>query len=161
MNLKFRPQPVEKTVGIEGLDQITGGACASGRPTLVCGGAGSGRTLFAMEFLVRGATEHDENGVIMAFEETAKDLTENVQSLGFDLDSLIAQKKLVVDFVRLNDRRLRRPGTTISKASLCDLLHAIDTVGAKRVVLDTSRLCSPVSPTKQFCAPNCEDYFAG
>src|SRR3984893_16867215 len=82
--------------GIEGLDEITGGGLPRGRPTLVCGSAGCGKTLLAIEFLVRGATEFGEPGVFMAFEETAEELAQNVRSLGFDLDDLVAQKKLLV-----------------------------------------------------------------
>ena len=84
---------------------ITGGGLPRGRPTLVCGGSGSGKTLFAMEFLVRGIQEHDEPGVFMCFEERAKDLAQNVGSLGFDLPNLIASKKLVID---AGDDRPRR-----------------------------------------------------
>src|SRR6476469_9381400 len=84
--------------GIQGLDEITGGGFPRGRPTLICGSAGAGKTLLAMEFLVRGATEYNEPGVFMAFEETAADLTQNVRSLGFDLDELAKEKKLVIDF---------------------------------------------------------------
>src|SRR4029077_4957378 len=78
--------------GIQGLDEITQGGFPRGRPTLVCGSAGAGKTLLAMEFLVRGATEYDEPGVFMAFEETAPELTQNVRSLGFDLDELANEK---------------------------------------------------------------------
>src|SRR5450759_1389370 len=85
--------------GIQGLDEITGGGLPQGRPTLICGGAGCGKTLLAMEFLVRGATQFNEPGVFMTFEETAKDLTQNVASLGFDLNDLIKHKKLLLDFV--------------------------------------------------------------
>jgi circadian clock protein KaiC len=92
------PLPKART-GIQGLDEITGGGLPQGRPTLVCGSAGCGKTLLAMEFLVRGATQFDEPGVFMAFEETTKDLTQNVASLGFDLNDLIARKKMVLDFV--------------------------------------------------------------
>src|SRR5687768_17722174 len=87
--------------GIEGLDEITGGGLPRGRPTLICGGAGSGKTLLAIEFLVRGATEFGEPGVFMAFEETAEELAQNVRSLGFDLDELVKRKKLSIDFVRI------------------------------------------------------------
>src|SRR5512134_1876964 len=80
--------------GIQGLDEITGGGLPRGRATLVCGGAGCGKTLFAMEFLVRGITEYGEPGVFMAFEETAEELAANVASLGFDLEKLEAQRKL-------------------------------------------------------------------
>src|SRR3972149_2311867 len=79
---------------IQGLDEITGGGLPKGRPTLVCGGAGCGKTLFAMEFLVRGATLYNEPGVFISFEETEKELTANVASLGFDLNSLVASKKI-------------------------------------------------------------------
>src|SRR5690348_11116600 len=82
--------------GIQGLDEITAGGLPKGRPTLVCGSAGCGKTLLAMEFLVRGAMEFDEPGAFIAFEETAEDLTQNVRSLGFDLDKLQEQGKLVV-----------------------------------------------------------------
>src|SRR6201984_781883 len=87
--------------GIQGLDEITQGGFPRGRPTLVCGSAGCGKTLLAMEFLVRGATEYSEPGVFMAFEESTEELTENVRSLGFDLNKLVRQKKLVLDFVRV------------------------------------------------------------
>src|SRR6478736_7750596 len=95
------PAAVEKTPsGIAGFDQITGGGLPKGRSTLVCGGPGSGKTIFAVEFLVRGA-ELGEPGVFVAFEETADDLARNVASLGFDLQRLQAQKLLAVDYVHL------------------------------------------------------------
>src|SRR5213075_1916247 len=87
--------------GIEGLDEITGGGLPLGRPTLVCGSAGCGKTLLAMEFLVRGATQFGEPGVFLAFEETAEELAQNVRSLGFDLDELAGQNKLLVDYVHV------------------------------------------------------------
>ena len=87
--------------GIEGLDQITLGGLPRGRPTLVCGGAGCGKTLLAMEFLIRGATQYGEPGAFIAFEETAEELTQNVRSLGFDLDELQAQQKLSLGYVRI------------------------------------------------------------
>src|SRR6202045_2941510 len=94
------PKTLRKScTGIRGLDEITGGGLPTGWPTLVCGGAGCGKTLLAMEFLVRGATEHGEPGVFIAFEETAEELTANVASLGFDLKALVAAKKLVLDHV--------------------------------------------------------------
>src|SRR5258708_36799587 len=89
--------------GIPGLDEITGGGLPTGRPTLVCGAAGCGKTLLAMEFLVRGATEFNEPGAFIAFEETAEELAQNVRSLGFDLDELQAKEKLSIDYVR-NER---------------------------------------------------------
>jgi circadian clock protein KaiC len=85
--------------GIQGLDELSRGGLPRGRPTLVCGSAGCGKTVLGIEFLVRGATQFDEPGVLMAFEETAEELTENVRSLGFDLDELVRQKKLALDYV--------------------------------------------------------------
>src|SRR5665213_2763836 len=87
--------------GIQGLDEITGGGLPRGRPTLVCGGAGCGKTLLAAEFLVRGAVQFDEPGVLMAFEETEKELKANVASLGFDLEGLVRRKKIVIDYVHI------------------------------------------------------------
>src|SRR5512135_2626605 len=87
--------------GIAGLDEITGGGFPQGRPTLICGSAGCGKTLLAMEFIVRGATQFHEPGVFVAFEETAEDLTKNVASLGFDLQALSAKKQMVLDYVRI------------------------------------------------------------
>src|SRR5438270_7284189 len=96
--------------GIEGLDQITAGGLPRGRPTLVCGSAGCGKTLFSMEFLVRGATQFNEPGVFMAFEETEEDLTKNVSSLGFDLKDLVARKKIALDFVRIERSEIAETG---------------------------------------------------
>src|SRR3954451_5730019 len=87
--------------GIAGLDEVTGGGLPRGRPTLVCGNAGCGKTLLALEFLVRGATEFGEPGVFMAFEETEGELSQNVRSLGFELDELAEQKKVLLDHVRV------------------------------------------------------------
>src|SRR5271157_491371 len=87
--------------GIQGLDEITGGGLPRGRPTLVCGGAGCGKTLLAAEFLVRGAVQFDEPGVLMVFEETEKELAANVASLGFDLAGLVRRKKIVLDYVHV------------------------------------------------------------
>ena len=123
--------------GIPGLDSITGGGLPRGRPTLVCGSAGCGKTLLAMEFLVRGATEFGEPGVFMAFEETAEELTQNVRSLGFDLDELAAQKKLALDFVRVERNEIEETGDYDLEGLFVRLGHAIDTIGAKRVVLDS------------------------
>lgn len=123
--------------GILGLDEITEGGLPKGRPTLVCGSAGCGKTLLAMEFLVRGATEFNEAGVFMAFEETAKDLTQNVASMGFDLDALIADKKLVLDFVYIERSEIEETGEYDLEGLFIRLGEAIDSIGAKRVVLDT------------------------
>lgn len=123
--------------GIQGLDEITDGGLPKGRPTLVCGGAGCGKTLLAMEFLVRGATQLDEPGVFMAFEETAKDLTLNVASLGFDLKDLIARKKIVLDFVYVEPSDMEETGQYDLEGLFIRLGQAIDSIGARRVVLDT------------------------
>src|SRR5512141_881760 len=138
MNMpKARRQLPKALTGIQGLDEITGGGLPKGRPTLVCGGAGCGKTLLAMEFLVRGAAKFNEPGVFMAFEETAKDLTENVASLGFDLKDLIARKKMVLDFVYIERSEIEESGEYDLEGLFIRLGHAIDSIGAKRVVLDT------------------------
>lgn len=123
--------------GINGLDDITGGGLPRGRPTLVCGSAGCGKTLMAMEFLVRGAIEFDEPGVFFAFEETADDLTANVRSLGFDLDDLAARDKLIVEHIHIERSEIEEAGEFDLEGLFIRLGLAIDTVGAKRVVLDT------------------------
>ena len=123
--------------GIRGLDDITFGGLPQGRPTLIAGGAGSGKTLMSMEFLVRGATDYNESGVFMAFEETAEELAQNVSSLGFDLTDLIAQKKIIVDYVRVERSEIEETGEYDLEGLFVRLNHSIDTIGAKRVVLDT------------------------
>jgi circadian clock protein KaiC len=123
--------------GIPGLDEITAGGFPAGRPTLVCGSAGAGKTLLAMEFLVRGATEYNEPGVFMAFEETAAELTQNVRSLGFDLDVLAKEKKLAIDYVRVERSEIDETGDYDLEGLFIRLGAAIDSIGAKRVVLDT------------------------
>lgn len=123
--------------GIQGLDDVTGGGLPKGRPTLLCGGPGCGKTLLAAEFLVRGATRYDEPGVFMAFEETAEELTANVRSLGFDLDALVAGKRLAVDFVYVERSEIDETGEYDLEGLFVRLGHAIDSLGAKRVVLDT------------------------
>jgi circadian clock protein KaiC len=123
--------------GIEGLDAITGGGLPRGRPTLVCGTAGCGKTLFAMEFIIRGATQFGEPGVFMAFEETEGELTANVRSLGFELDELVAKEKLVLDHVHVERTELDENGEYDLGGLFIRLGYAIDSIGAKRVVLDT------------------------
>ncbi len=123
--------------GIKGLDDITGGGLPRGRPTLVAGSAGSGKTLMAVEFLVRGAREHREPGVFMAFEERADELVRNVESLGFDLARLVAAKKIVLDHVKIERSEIEETGEYDLEGLFIRLAHAIDAVGAKRVVLDT------------------------
>ncbi len=123
--------------GIQGLDEITGGGFPAGRPTLVCGSAGAGKTLLAMEFLVRGAMQYNQPGVFMAFEETAPELTQNVRSLGFDLDELAEAKKLAIDYVRVERSEIDETGDYDLEGLFIRLGAAIDSIGAKRVVLDT------------------------
>ncbi|MDB5902586.1 MAG: KaiC 1 [Betaproteobacteria bacterium] len=123
--------------GIAGLDEITGGGLPAGRPTLICGGPGCGKTMLAMEFLVRGATEFGEPGVFMSFEETADDLEQNVASMGFDLKALQRRRKVVVDEVRVARSEIHETGEYDLEGLFIRLGHAIDTIGAKRVVLDT------------------------
>ncbi len=123
--------------GIQGLDEITGGGLPRGRPTLVCGSAGCGKTLLAMQFLVRGATDYHEPGVFMAFEESADELTKNVASLGFDLPALIRRKQLCVDYVHVERGEIEETGEYDLEGLFIRLGHAIDSIGATRVVLDT------------------------
>ena len=123
--------------GIQGLDENTGGGLPRGRPTLVCGGAGCGKTLLAAEFLVRGATQFDEPGVLMSFEETEAELVANVASLGFNLADLIRRKKIFIDYVHIDPGEVQESGDYDLEALFVRLNHAIDTIGAKRVVLDT------------------------
>ncbi len=125
------------TTGIQGLDEITSGGLPQGRPTLVCGSAGCGKTLLGIEFLVRGATLFDEPGVFIAFEETAEELAQNVRSLGFDLDGLIEKKKLAVDYIYIERSEIEETGEYDLEALFIRLGFAIDSIGAKRIVLDT------------------------
>lgn len=135
---KKRSLVIEKCpTGIQGLDEITQGGLPTGRPTLVCGAAGCGKTLLAMEFLVRGAMQFNEPGVFMAFEENAEELTKNVASLGFDLDDLTKKKKIVVDYVYIERSEIEETGDYDLEGLFIRLDHAIKSVGAKRVVLDT------------------------
>ena len=131
-------KPLSKApTGISGMDEITGGGLPKGRPTLIAGGAGCGKTLFAMEFLVNGASRYDEPGVFVAFEENAEELAQNFASLGFDLNDLTRQKKLIVDYIRIERTEIEEAGEYDLDGLFIRLGHAIDTIGAKRVVLDT------------------------
>jgi circadian clock protein KaiC len=132
------PRTLRKSrTGIRGLDEITGGGLPVGRPTLVYGGAGCGKTLLAMEFLVRGARDYDEPGVFMAFEETGEELADNVASLGFDLKDLVAHKKLLLDYVHVDRSEFEETGEYDLEGLFIRLGYAIDSIKAKRVVLDT------------------------
>jgi len=123
--------------GIIGLDEITEGGLPKGRPTLVCGQAGCGKTLMSLEFLIRGAMEFNEPGVFMAFEEKASELTMNVASLGFDLDKLQAEKKIKLDYVHIDRSEIEETGEYNLEGLFIRLGYAIDSIKAKRVVLDT------------------------
>lgn len=137
LSIKTLRPLLKSPTGIEGLDEITGGGLPTGRPTLVCGSAGCGKTMLALEFLVRGATQFGEPGVFMMFEETSEELTANVASLGFDLKKLTAQKKIVLDHVRVERSEIEETGEYDLEGLFIRLGHAIDSIGAKRVVLDT------------------------
>jgi circadian clock protein KaiC len=123
--------------GVEGLDEITEGGLPKGRPTLICGGAGCGKTLLSMQFLIKGILDYKEPGVFMSFEETAPDLVQNVLSLGFDIEKLKNEKKLIIDHVRVERSEIEEAGEYDLDGLFIRLGYAIDTVKAKRVVLDT------------------------
>jgi circadian clock protein KaiC len=123
--------------GIKGLDEITGGGLPRGRPTLVSGGPGCGKTLFAMEFIVRGIVDHDEPGVFIAFEEKIDDLRSNFRSMGFDLDELVAQKKLVLDHIYIDRTEIQETGDYDLEGLFIRLGALIDEVGAQRIAIDT------------------------
>lgn len=136
-----RAKPLEglkkERTGIPGFDEITGGGLPAGRPTLICGSAGAGKTLFAMEFLVRGAMLYNEPGVFISFEETDEELTRNVASLGFDLKQLAAEKKILLDYVFIERSEIEETGEYDLEGLFVRLGDAIDQLGAKRIVLDT------------------------
>ena len=123
--------------GIAGLDEILGGGLPSGRPTLICGGAGCGKTLFGLTFLVEGALRHEEPGVLMCFEETEAELGKNMASLGYDLPDMIAAGRLAIDYVHIERSEIEETGAYDLDGLFVRLDYAIKTVGAKRVVLDT------------------------
>jgi circadian clock protein KaiC len=131
------PQLKKAPSGIAGFDEITSGGLPAGRPTIVCGGPGCGKTMFAMEFLIRGATEFGEPGVLMTFEETGDEMSRNVESLGFNLQSLVDKKKLFLDYVRIEPSEIQETGEYDLEGLFVRLQHAVESVGAKRVVLDT------------------------
>lgn len=131
------PALAKSATGVAGLDEITGGGLPTGRTTLVCGGPGCGKTLLAMEFVVRGILDHDEPGVFMAFEEGPRQLAENSASLGFDLDRLVDEGRLLLDHVKLDAAELAEAGDYDLDGLLIRLDHAIKSIGAKRVALDT------------------------
>src|SRR5580693_10376821 len=130
--------PLQKApTGIRGLDEITGGGLPQGRTTIVCGGPGCGKTMLGIEFLVRGALEFNEPGVIMAFEETPQDMARNVASLGFDIQDLADKKKLFLDYVYVEPSQIQETGEYDLEGLFIRLQNAVNTVGAKRIMLDT------------------------
>src|SRR5579864_9057112 len=142
MHPPLKTSAAERTVaksptGIPGLDEITNGGLPRGRPTLVCGGAGSGKTLLATSFLINGAECFDEPGVLMTFEEDGDELASDVASLGFDLPHLVKQGKLFVDYVRIERSEIEETGEYDLEGLFVRLEHAIRSINAKRVVLDT------------------------
>ncbi len=135
---QFSSVGLEKSpTGINGLDEITEGGLPKGRPTLIAGGAGSGKTLMSMQFLARGALRYDEPGVFVAFEESAEDLTKNFASLGIDLEDLMARKKILIDYIFIDSSEIEETGEYDLEGLFIRLGSAIDSIGAKRVVLDT------------------------
>ncbi len=123
--------------GISGLDEISGGGLPRGRTTIVCGGPGCGKTMLGMEFLIRGAQEFNEPGVLIAFEETPQEIERNVASLGFNIKDLVDHKKLFLDFVYLEPSEIQETGDYDLEGLFIRLQHAVDSVGAKRICLDT------------------------
>jgi circadian clock protein KaiC len=136
---KFQRKTLPKApTSIHGFDEITGGGLPKGRPTLICGGPGCGKTLFAMEFLVRGATLYKEPGVFISFEETEQELTANVASLGFDLAGLVKNKKIWLEHIHIERGEIEESGGEYDLKGLFVRIHyAIESIGAKRVVMDT------------------------
>jgi circadian clock protein KaiC len=127
----------KSATGIKGLDEISGGGLPKGRTTIVCGGPGCGKTMLGIEFLVRGATEFNEPGVLLAFEETPQEMARNVASLGFDLKGLADRKKLFFEYVYIEPSEIEEAGDYDLEGLFVRLQNAIETVGAKRVLLDT------------------------
>ncbi len=137
-NQKLARAELQKAkTGISGLDDITNGGLPQGRPTLVSGGPGSGKTLLGISFLVNGAEQFAEPGVLMTFEENAEELAQDVRSLGYDLDSLVAQKKLIVDYIHVDRAEIEETGEYDLEGLFVRIDHAVKQIGAKRVMLDT------------------------
>jgi circadian clock protein KaiC len=135
---RFDRSEIQKApTGISGLDDITNGGLPQGRPTLVSGGPGSGKTLLGVSFLVNGAQQFAEPGVLMTFEENAQELAQDVRSLGYDLESLVAQKRLIVDYIHVDRSEIEETGEYDLEGLFVRLEHAIKQIGAKRVMLDT------------------------
>jgi circadian clock protein KaiC len=133
---KSRLLPKSPT-GISGLDEITGGGLPEGRPTLVCGSAGCGKSMLGVEFLVRGAIQFNEPGVLVSFEELPEDIITNARSLGFDIDKLVRKKELFLDYIRVERNEIQETGEYGLEGIFVRLNYAIEAIGARRVVLDT------------------------
>jgi circadian clock protein KaiC len=136
VNSRRTPQLDKTRTGITGFDEVTKGGLPKGRPSIVCGGPGCGKTMFAAECLVRGATQFGEPGVLMTFEESAEEMAKNVASLGFDLKDLVARKKLVMDYVHIEPAEIYETGSYDLEGLFVRLQYAVDSIGAKRVALD-------------------------
>src|SRR3954471_14944088 len=123
--------------GITGFDDVTGGGLPRGRPTLVAGGPGCGKTLFGLEFLMNGAVQFDEPGVFVTFEETPKDLELNVRSLGYDLARLVKTRRIAIEYIRVERAEIEETGEYDLEALFIRLDDALRSVKGKRIVLDT------------------------
>ena len=128
---------IKSPTGITGLDEVTGGGLPKGRPTLIAGSAGSGKTVFAMEFLVNGVTKFNEPGVFVSFEEPVEDLVKNFIAIGYDLDRLSAGKKMIIDYIHIERSEIEVTGEYDLEGLFVRLGHMVDSIGAKRIVLDT------------------------
>jgi circadian clock protein KaiC len=135
--VSFNAELAKSPTGVQGLDEITNGGLPKGRPTLVCGGAGSGKTLLATSFLLNGVVQYGEPGVLMTFEETSEELASDLASLGYDLPKLVADGKLIVDFVRVERSEIEETGEYDLEGLFVRLEHAVSSIGARRIVLDT------------------------
>ena len=162
MDSANRTQLPKAKTGIAGLDEITRGGLPAGRPTLICGSAGCGKTLFAMEFLVHGALDYGEPGVFVAFEETNDDLVKNVRSLGFDLEELIANNLIVVDHIRIERSEIEEAGEFDLEGLFVRLGLAIDSIGGVSESFSILwKLCSRASRTMRYYEPSYDGYSCG
>ena len=153
---------LEKTLtGISGLDELTGGGIPKGRPTLVCGEPGCGKTLLSLEFIVRGATDFNEPGVFIAFEEKSEELAINVASLGFDLDKLQHEGLLKIDNIHIERSEIEETGEYDLEGLFIRLDHAINSIGAKRIVLIPLRIFFRVYQIRVFSVLNSGGFFGG
>ena len=152
---------VKSPSGIHGLDDITAGGLPRGRTTLISGGAGCGKSMFGLEFLVNGIREHGAPGVLVSFEETAAEIAQNAASLGHDVDALVAEGKLVIDHVRVERSEIAETGDYDLEGLFVRLQHAIDQVGASGWCSTRSRRCSPGCRTRRSCVPSCVGCSAG